>query len=426
MKIISQIKKHLARPLLALALLLGSAKLAAWILSVVAWTVGRAEQRILCLGRTIFVDDIKAMVSYSGRLQYYVIHRHYFEQIFSYFLGNERKEVTEYNYHVSEIGKSGKEKYYQFLFEMLPQLRRALGFSAILSGNFGYVEQQELAKVAETQGVPVIVFHKEGMDVFKDPKLVYKDLRFIGKKMLLYNDRIKNEFLKMRVPGFTEKNSVVVGIPRLDQYFAAANPGNDRRQVVLFSFYPKSYLSFLGAAPANYAEIEKRMNDFHIWAMQYAKANPEVKVVIKTKVPQYYVDYVVSMRDRNFPEVISNLEITSERSSTILIPESYAVMSFNSTTLIEALIAGKIILSPDLRDLVPGNNWNYFEDHPELVNYVHSREELFAILDNPGRKNYADEQKNDFLESLISTPDGQAGKRAESEIINTIANAKTA
>lgn len=413
-------KLKLAPFLIKSSLMLNSSALTAAVLS---WTAGRIRPRrgqrmILVLYRSIFIDDVKAMARFSGKFDYRVIMREHLQLIMKHcFSKEELAGLGETTYHFEKNAVHGKSKYYGYLNAMFPVLKKILHFEAILSGNFGYIEQQELARVAEAHGVPFVVLHKEGMDVFKNVRSLYKNYRFIGTKMLLYNEWIRDEFLNLPLSGLTAEKAVLVGIPRLDKYFFQSNVPSASRQIALFSFYPPSYFSHLLEDKERYQEAEKRSEAFHYWVMDFAKKNPSINVVIKTKVPAFYLDYVEKIRDKYFSSDIPNLRITNHTNATALILDSFAVLGFNSTTLIEALVADKIVLCPDFRDLFIGKNWDYFGEHPDLVNYIVAQKDMDTCLKNPEyHKKYTENTKHDFLKKLIFIPDGQASLRAEGAI----------
>lgn len=426
-KIISQIKKRLAKLLLGLALAFDSATLASRALSLVAWwvpdSVAEKQPRILCMGRTIFVDDVKAMAKYSGRIEYAVIHRDYFKQIFGYFVSEEeRKMITERNYHVTEIGRAGREKYAAFLMRMLPLLQKRLGFAGVLSGNIGYIEQQETEKVSSLLGVPFVVLHKEAMEIFRgNVSASYENIRFAGRKMLFYNERIRTELLQMKLPGLTENNSEVVGMPRIDHYFSKSFEKPRMPQITLFTTHTESYFIYLRDDKEKLAAIQERIAEFYRLVMEYALHHPEVRVVIKTKSASLYMDRLNAVKEKFFKEqIIPNLVITSSADPAQLICDSSAVLGYNSTTLIEAILCGKMVITPDFRDLIPEPEHDYFGNHPALAHSVRTLPELEEFLSHPEKYSAADQEKTVFLSELIYLPDGHASERAEAAILRTI------
>jgi hypothetical protein len=429
MRYFKRIRYKLEPLLIELSLLLNWPWLTAQVIIVNSQVLNPGgKYTVLVLRRSIFMQDIKAMSEFSGKIKYVAVERVYLRQILNHFLKPEEiAMMTESNYHVSEIGKEGKGKYYHYLRRILPILKRKIGFQAAMGSTIGYREQQEFVRVCEENGTPFVILHKEGLailDSFTKRAEQFKGLRFLGTKILFYNEKVKNAFLGAGVAGLTQEKTGVVGIPRLDFYFQ--RPKNHKavfRQVTLFSFLPKEKFRFLAGNSRVLAELERRTSDFHKWLIKFAAKNPDVEVVIKTKNFRYYVEYVQEIYQSCSPKKLSNLIITNSADPKVLIRDSIAVLSFYSTTLIEAVLADKLVITPDYAGLLPENEYSadFFRDYPEFVNCARSESDLEKlILDSEEPRKFSVERRNQFLEGFIFTPDGQASKRAENEVIQTI------
>ena len=409
--------------LLRATLFLGSPRLTAWALSLVAGEVNsRGEFTVLCMGRSIFINDVKALASFSGRLKYVVIHRRYWKTIFYYCLDDDEKSlIEEANYHQPNFCEKGKKKYFDYLGKLLPVLQTKLGFAAVLSGNFGYVEQQELAAVCEKNNIPFIVLHKEAMDAYGGDARRYQTLKFIGTKLLLYNEKIKEILLALNVPGILAEKVGVVGMPRADFYFARTIRKPKDGQIVFFSFYPEDKLLSLISDKTQHRLAQVQYADFHKLVMNFAKRHPEVKLIIKTKSSHHFVQYVEGIIKENLSEDLKNLVLTNSGDSFELILDSQIVIGFNSTALIEAVIAGRPIICPDFRGLAPDNSWDVFADYGEFLRYVRSEEDLEKYWSSVSQfRGFEPKQKKVFLTKLLFNSDGQASKRAETEILTAI------
>ena len=165
-KIKYKIKDISIQSLIKLSLFLNEPYLAAiavWLATSIINPKCRSNYTVLCMGRSIFADDINAMATYSGQIRYVVIWRSYFQMIFHYFIkGQEENKLTEANYHNHDFCKQGKQNYYSFLNKLFPLLHKLIGFKAILACNIGYLDQQEFARVCREKRMPYIVLHKEG------------------------------------------------------------------------------------------------------------------------------------------------------------------------------------------------------------------------------------------------------------------------
>lgn len=416
--------------LIKFSLFINCPQLTAIVLAIAVGQVNNSgDFTVLCLSRSVFMDDVKAMAILSRRLKYLVIGRGHFQIIFNYFTDeSERKQITENNYYTHTFCSQGKQKYYLYLNKLFPLWHKLVGFDAIFSGNFGYIEQQELAKVCQKRHLPFIVLHKEGLVINRSRQQwisLCKNYKFFGAKILLYSHEIMNALLGANITGLSRDKTEVVGMPRSDFYFTQKESINNK-QVVFFSFYPSDIFFFLIDDrlinnKKKFRGAEEKVDDFHKWIMNFALNHKDIKVIIKTKAAEYYLQYVQKIFEDNFKKNINNLVMTNSANPFELIQDSIAVIGFNSSILIEAIMAGKIIISPYFGDFITDKPWDYFSEYPELVNYAKTEADLEEyILNSSQYINYDPKRKEDFLKRFISIPDGRASLRAEEAIIKTI------
>lgn len=388
----------------------------------------KKDIKVLCFGRSIFLDDIAAMARHSKKIQYLSIHLPYWQEVFDYFTEkSERKKLTEHNYHVSNYCQEGKRKYYLFMKRLIPELKKYFKFEAVISGNFGYIVQQEVARVCKEKNIPFFVLHKEAIVVLDSYERFvgrYKDLKFLGSKILFYNDFAKNGILKQKIDGLTPQKAKTVGVPRLDNYFYDKKQKNcdisSIKQVTFFSFYPRDSFKHMTKDENILKKIEQRSVEFHKNVMSFAEKHSEYKVVIKTKAASYFIDYVNDIY-KSFNRKITNLKITNSDNATDLIKNSSVLLGFNSTIFIEGMIVNKVLISPDFGDILKNKIWSLFDQWPSLIYNIKDYNELEDILLNPSKYKISNEpEKNDFLKTYTFSSVGGACNRAEEEIIKTI------
>ncbi|MBI5045410.1 MAG: hypothetical protein HZC14_00130 [Candidatus Niyogibacteria bacterium] len=424
-----KIKSSLFILLVKLSLFINYPKLTALIFMMIASKVNRrGDFTVLCLGRSVFLNDIEALANFGGRIKYVVIFKNYFRMIFDYFLTeSERNQLTEENYHICNLAGDAKRKYNLYLSQMIPALRRLIKFDAVLSGNFGYPEQQELEDVCTKNGIPFIILHKEGLLVpgyGKEWADLFKVYKFRGAEILFYSNEIRRALLNNSLSGISENNTKIVGMPRFDYYFTM--PKKEKKyiskQVVCFSSDPDDRLLGLFIKDDNkIKEIRDRFYNFHKSVIKFAADNKNIKVIIKTKFAGHYFQYVKQILADNFKDPIDNLVITNIGDTLDLIKNSIAVISFNSTTCLEALIFEKVLISPYFGDLITDKPWDYFSEHPELVNYIKTETDLEKYIFNSDLYTSHDMiSKKKLFKDLLGNSDGQSSVRAENEIIKII------
>ena len=94
---------------------------------------------------------------------------------------------------------------------------------AVISPNFGYHLQRELAAALERRGIPFIVMQKENLNAATEERrrvwhAIYKEGRgkFGGRKILVYNEMERD--LEVASGVVDPERVEIVGMPRLDRF----------------------------------------------------------------------------------------------------------------------------------------------------------------------------------------------------------------
>jgi hypothetical protein len=430
--LLSLIRKLISRfNLVGVSARLRSPALAALLARLISREIDKGSQyNVMCIGRPIFDEDIEELAKYGGKLNYLVVPKDVFISIFRVFL--PQLLLSHANFH--ETGGFDREKRLcrEFFEAFLMHFCKAIRIDAILTANYNYSWQQELATASRKQGIPFVVLFKEGISpLFVDgvsaqkayDLLVekYTNNNFIGDKLLVYNDRVKDGFKNVRIKGIEPEIVETVGIPRLDRYLNLKKSGRD---VVFFSFNFEDKSRHLGLSPEEFDQYQEKTREFHLEVLRFAASQPEIKVVIKTKNNTKYLRYVEAIADEAGYAGLPNVVITNQGNVYDLISDARAVIGYNSTALLEAFAARRIVMAADFRW---GRVRDYFDEYPNLPNYVSSAgdiERVMASADS-GRP-IEDPDLNSLLRERIHIPDGHASARTEAAIERAIAAQNTA
>lgn len=376
-----------------------------------------SKTTVLCLGRPIFDDDIKAMHEFSGKINYRIIPKFVFLIIFNHFLGAiPRTNLFHTSYLKLEGFENEQAKYSDFLNRLFNHLLKKQNISAVITANYVYAWQQEIAKICLNKGIPFIVLQKEGLaeksEYLKFMK-TYTNNNFIGTKLMVYNDNIKNALLQCRIRGMTDSNIETIGIPRFDRYYKMDSGGQD---LVFFSFLIAERLRHSDLSNKIIDKCLAQEKKFHIEVMKFASMNKDINVVIKTKQNERYLRYVVNLAKDNDYFNLNNLIITNTAKTYDLIKNSKCVIGFNSTTLIEGLISNKILISPRI-SFEGVKNW--FDADSKLVNFANDYHDIKKYYHKNINTNFLMES-NKSINEYVYLPDGKASMRAENSIIKSI------
>jgi hypothetical protein len=407
---------------------------------------GGKRYRILMLDRVVFTQDVLASLGSGSE----------FEVVKP--LNNSIKGLAhgilpaylDDNFYLTDEAQAiaCKRRYREFLKAMWCGLERYVKFDAVVTGNFGYYAERELALVLEEMGTPFIAMHKENL---KSPgrmefsKIIYRDRRgpFGGRKIVVYNEGERALQIETRVA--SPEKITVCGMPRLDRVheWRRNNAGKQRSahrrpRVLLFSFTPKAVLPRIGRRPqagfvGNAERIEESLEllnweelsrQTHQAVLTLAKENPEIGVVIKSKARVREQSEMRRMigEETKLPD---NLEIVAGGDPLDLIKKSDVVCGFNTTGLLEALATGKPVIVPRFAEAMERNMQPYIVDLEDAVEYAKSPAELVALLRRhalsrrpiPLELSFAQQR---VLVRWVGNPDGRAGERVRSTVLSEI------
>lgn len=252
-----------------------------------------------------------------------------------------------------------------FLARLFRHLNKALKFEGIVSGNFSYHTDRELAAAVTDMGIHFIALHKENLKMPGRVALferVYRERRgpFTGSRILVYNEIEKD--LQIRTGVFDASRIDVVGMPRLDvmHEWRKAHAGQTvRNEILVFFFADVAGMPRIPRKKAGggvYFEpvtegadisLSELARETYATILKIARENPDITITVKTKG-----------RVRDMPDVLRCFGLASEQDAppnlrfvhtgrlTDLIGGASVVCGFNSTALLETVAAGKPLVMP--------------------------------------------------------------------------------
>lgn len=387
----------------------------------------RNAPTMIYIHKGIGIDDIKAMAQYSNEINYIIIQSSFLREIFKYFFGatiySNKNLHTDYHYDKNLFPVDKKNQYRNFISDTFIFFERLIKYDGFICSNYVYGYLQELSMFAKHKEKIYVVLYKEGLvsKKFVDRFIQrYTNKKFIGDVFLTYNNFIKNAFIKSNIDGFTSNNVSTVGIPRLDFY---KDLKTSEENIVLFSFYPEDKFSYLENESffnSNFKnQIEKISIDFHAYVIEYANKNLKKKLIIKTKFPKKYSDYIYKIIKQKNLTISDNISITNIQNPISLIQNASVVLGYNSTTLIESLLLDKKIITPNFYNVIPEeNNIDYFLEYKDLAKVASNYNELSSLLSSDFCLDPI--LAKQFLEDYISYNNFQSSQNAEKTIIRYI------
>ena len=267
---------------------------------------------VLCLSRSVFADDVLALAENGGSLTYYSFPKNLLRDFVRRFFP---AGVVEATYHLPEYAEC-RERLYRAVRRMMRAFLVLRPCRCVLSGNFGYLEQQELFRFFRDSGRLGAVLFKEGialqnMQAPSSLARVFAGKRFLADLALFYNEEIAAMMAGAGVPGLEPSKCRPVGVPRMDRYHGRKSLPD--KSLVLFSFYPEDKFKYFVSDAGVRQGLDGRAAEFHRAVVAFAVDHPEWSVVVKTKKSPHYLDYVRDLaRAETGGSLPANLTITAD------------------------------------------------------------------------------------------------------------------
>jgi hypothetical protein len=405
---------------------------------------------ILILPKDGFTQDIMSALGSADDVEVLALPRLILRESFRAFLPNS---VDDNNYASagSDFDRL-KSRYRYFLLELFKVLSRFRQIDAVVTGNFGYRAERELATALSELRIPFIALHKENL---KTPgrveffEYIYKERRgpFTGRNILVYNKIEKDLQLRAGIAAAAQID--IVGMPRLDRMhkWRIANAGTSSpRRILFFLFSPLTGMPrvvrkgertgtvYLEDADDDAGEGIGAISLSTLYAetcrtiLDIARENPDIEIVVKTKGRQRDLAESGSLfgvdDEASAP---SNLRIVHSGDVLPLIAEASVVCGFNSTALLESVAAGKPIVLPWFAEAERADVQPYVIDLRALGEVAHNPVELHNLLIEYARSSRPvpaelGSSETSTLEHWTGNADGRAGERTRLAILAAIGN----
>jgi hypothetical protein len=436
------------------------ARVAGWLAALMLRTVyvsrpakaetslqGKARRRILLLPRTGLNDDVLHTLQDIDSIEVVTLPRRVLKAIAAAFLPSE---VDDNNYvSVSPAAQAAMVRYRAFLTRFWQALDPHRRIDAVVSGNFGYYAERELAAALEALGVPFVALHKEnswslGSQAFWAQ--VYRERRgpFLGRRILVYSPIERDLQLGA---GIVDPDRIeVVGMPRLDAVhrWRESNLGQTPKPVVLFASFPTDVsMPVLKAAPApdgtggqrrvvaieeeaEHFNVAKLCHGAHRAVFELAASCPDLTVLVKTKGRARDREAISELFGvRHERELPGNLRIVHGGSPLPLIFRAAVVGGLHSTLLLEALAAGRPVVVPWFAEVLdPVISRYVFDLGPAVVRASSPKDfterlKEFALA-RTAVPDVLPPATVKVLREWLGNEDGRAGERAAAAILRVI------
>jgi hypothetical protein len=359
---------------------------------------------IIVFGSTGGDKDINSAYhnNYSKYL-FFQINHWYIQESCNFFISGY---LDDYNRGLEKAPIHERASYDNFLKALIKYLKDRSSVIGFINFNNSYYAQKDFAKISLLTDCPFVTVHKE---CFKSPGQLKRTIdvysycigEYQGTQIAVHNEDMKNAILDS---GITTKEKVVVTGQARSSLLLSNNINNIVNENSLLYFAISDRAGLLSAFAAK-KESKTSWNGYDRIIREHLikfSANSGVTLYIKEKG----IDKVIVYKN-NIKEYIN---IPSQKD---LFNLSNVVVGFNTTAILEAVMANKIVISPQIG--IHKDDKDYLFDWSECVQIVLDEEDFLNKI------NSAVKQKKSFLpaaanrskliDKYLGNADGQANRR---------------
>jgi hypothetical protein len=304
-------------------------------------------------------DLREAYLNKQSNIKYLILPRIILKDLFNHFLRNQVNDYCYIDINDEEI-RNNKLKYYTYLRNLLFTLKKMIKLDAILAFNIFYYAEREFQKAAKDLKIRYLVIMKEGISTkIRDRQLVwlFKNLSdvYYGDYVVTYN---KNRMKVLVDSGTVKKNKVkAIGVSRYDKISKYSENLKNRNTLVYYSIREDAgFFDTSGDPPNKYRSIYKKIqkqksisrkkfnnilnkNEKIMICIlaEFAEKNKNFNVIVKYKTGGGNIYH----KPKKTPK---NLKFIHEGSGYKLLRDCKLAIGFNSSALIEAVLASCKVL----------------------------------------------------------------------------------
>lgn len=398
------------------------------------WKKILKNYNVLFHSKGVFNDEIIEAFSKSNNFNLYQYSRKLNRILAQYFFP---EEITHFNFKQANLTNEIKNcfEFYDNIFRLI-KLKKKLDI--IYSGNFGLFDESQLALAAIKNNIKFVSFHKECImspgqqDIYYQISKIGRD-KFNGNRILVYNDVTKKLLEKIGV--CEPKNIQICPMVRLDKsYISRKNLIKKNRKFNRLTYFYIQPNNQLPSLYTDYFVINKKLFDDKptTWTninentnktiYEIAINNPKIEVVIKCKFQDFKN---CEKKFSKFGKIPKNLKIIFGSSAISLISTSDLICAFNTTSILEAAVAGKTIISPYFDEALHPQFTDYLIDFGDLTIKAKSPSELKDLLNYYLKKpifptSEIPKSNLEVIDYWTSNTDGNASKKLRLKTIEII------
>jgi hypothetical protein len=358
----------------------------------------KTQKVVIVLDKSFGSDDLKSsFMDKKSKIKFLIIQRSLIRVIFDFhFIKIKnlkfKKNNTDYFPNDKDIDKQ-KIKYRNFLKEVFKFMFKFMKIDGFLSFNLFYITDIELQNACLLLNKKFLVSHKESVilvDEVQKMLPIYWGKRFRNiniSALNVYNKYSKRNVVDSKV---LNKNKIFIsGMPRADKFYSKSK--NQSNYILFLMYQHTAGLPCPGNEWIKYGldsnikkfSWEKNAQKTTKVLLDYAKANPDLKFIFKTK-PGFSLNQIKLVKNYN----LNNIKLLVGGGDTSeLIKNSSMIIGINTSGLLEGAILGKHLITTNFDSRDKLNKEKFLFKPKKLINYITNEKKFLLTLKNLSKNN---------------------------------------
>ncbi len=344
----------------------------------------------------------------------------YQKKISNIFFGSVNLKYYEFVNHIRNY-KLGNFFYKIYLNNLIKFLKKKYNLKFVINFAIHYKSEYLFDYISTKNKLNFFTLHRECLYANENTKnTILSKLKitpkYSGKKIIVHNDIVKNIFINS---GFcTNEQIIKIGPLKIDESLNFENIPNKNINILFYIFGTgsmihkgKTYGSDWGI---DYGWFKLLKNTYGV-ILDCAEKYPNVKFIFKAKYDSKGFKSYHDEQSKNYK--LKNVEYHTEEVNYDLLRRSNLVISFNSTTIIEAALFKKNILVPYFDEALE-ETYSEFVGFKELKKTVCEcaskeifKEKIINFIENQMNFSLENKEREKLLKSYLGEIDGLNSER---------------
>lgn len=376
------------------------------------------NKKILALGSSKYRGDLSSISQFKGYDLFSLDHR--WQGVFHRYFCSSTNILNYLNPNKKTLYYQEKKEITSFMKKFINKLNQIIKLDLVCVVNYRYIDDYFWLKSFKKNKIKIVMLYREGLLAFDRVKIEVENRHKIFKNfpvdyIIAQNNISKEVFIKSKF--LDEEKIYVSGALRMDNFFNKIKNKNKKikkNPLNILYFTISENLSLFGKnyydlTPKEYSYVfnhwdqkKNYINELNKSIIEIAKKT-DVKITIRPKLYELEKNIHIDIINKVKNYSGNNIVIDYITDTHELILNSDIVIGLQSTTILESLIANKLVILPLFRNFknTPHFNDLMFKEYLNLFKVFEKSESMVSfIYDYSSSKNTIN--NNNFVNDKIS------------------------